>query len=161
MPFLTLRQTKWGFSFDCTRQRHSKPSIVPFRSAKRIPFLHFEHSYLEEINPSFITQLKTAVFPCSQAKQKNPVVASLSSNFISQAILTTGGKSSQKSEHVGKKVRAGVNSTCCSRVKIFLLDRFKGCHTLATELDNPEGLPYCKLYRQNFGAKDFVAKQCA
>ncbi|GFS76776.1 hypothetical protein TNCV_4423881 [Trichonephila clavipes] len=26
--------------------------------------------------------------------------------------------------------------------------RKRGCHTLATGLDNPEGLPYCKLYRQ-------------
>ncbi|GFW06787.1 hypothetical protein TNCV_3288871 [Trichonephila clavipes] len=112
-----------------------KPSIVPFRSTKRIPLLHFGHSYLEGINPSFITQSKTALFPCSPRKTKNPVVASLSSNFISQAIPTTSGKSSQKSEHVGKKVRAGVNSTCCSRVKgengqcplftrFFLLDRF-------------------------------------
>ncbi|GFU84007.1 hypothetical protein TNCV_4859961 [Trichonephila clavipes] len=88
-----LRQTKWGFSFNCTRQRHSKPSIAPFRSTKRISFLHFGHSYLEGINPSFMTQSRTALFPCCPSKRKNPVVALLSLNFLAHAILTTGAKS--------------------------------------------------------------------
>ncbi|GFV88981.1 hypothetical protein TNCV_4911831 [Trichonephila clavipes] len=36
---------------------------------------------------------RTALFPCCPSKRKNPVVASLSLNFLSHAILTTGAKS--------------------------------------------------------------------
>ncbi|GFX88327.1 hypothetical protein TNCV_1705481 [Trichonephila clavipes] len=73
----------------------------PFVQPSAYPF-YTSDTYLEGINPSFMTQSKTALFPCFPSKEKNPVVASLSRNFLSHAILTTGAKSSQKSKHVGK-----------------------------------------------------------
>ncbi|GFT49789.1 hypothetical protein TNCV_1545171 [Trichonephila clavipes] len=93
--------------------RHSKPSIIPSFN-QTITLYTLQTLISGGINPSLITQSKTADSLVLQAKQ-NPAGCLAFKHFISQDILTAGAKSSQKSETWGRK-QEQVNSTRAAAV---------------------------------------------